>query len=132
MFDGMIVYKQWHKKAGRWYAYLYNPLTKERTTIAWAKYIMCLHLGRMLNPNLETVDHINNDKSDDRLNNLQLLTRLENTQKSAKGRTMVTLVCPKCGKEFTRERRLTHLIKGGRPSHCSRRCGSLGNQSAVR
>jgi hypothetical protein len=78
MFDGMIVYKQWHKKIGRWCAYLYNPNTKERTTMAWAKYLMCLHLGRMLDPNTETVDHINDDKTDDRIENLQLLTRNEN------------------------------------------------------
>ncbi len=128
LFDGIIVYKQWHKKQGRWYAYLYTPLTKHHTTMSWAKYVMCMHLNRTLDPDKETVDHINNDKTDDRIENLQLLTRKDNSAKSAKGRTLVTLNCPQCAIEFTREKRQTHLTKGGVRTFCSRRCSILYNK----
>lgn len=48
MFEGYTVYKQWHKEQGRWYAYLYNSLTQHHTTMSWARYIMSLHLNRLL------------------------------------------------------------------------------------
>lgn len=40
-----------------------------------------------LNPTGATVDHINNDKTDNRLCNLQILSREANTSKANKGRT---------------------------------------------
>lgn len=133
MFEGYIIYKQWHKKEGRYYAIMRNPTTRHRTSVSWAKYIMSIHLGRKLDPITETVDHINNDKTDDRLENLQLLTKTENIAKSAKGKTLVTLNCPECGQEFTREKRQTHLTKGrGVRTFCSRKCACIYNKPAKR
>lgn len=47
---------------------------------AYARYLLATHLGRYLTEE-ETVDHINNDKTDDRLENLQILTREANKLK---------------------------------------------------
>lgn len=49
-----------------------------RTT--YARYLYAVHLGQMIPDDLH-VDHINNDPSDDRIENLQLLTASENTKK---------------------------------------------------
>lgn len=42
---------------------------------------MEVHLGRVLNYPDETVDHINNDPMDNRIENLQILSRSENAKK---------------------------------------------------
>ena len=68
------------------------------------------------------VDHINNDKTDDRLENLQLLTREENIKKNnaLRHRTLVKLICPICGKEFYFEKR---NLSTHRDPCCSKQCG---------
>ena len=53
---------------------------KERTTIAYARYLMSVKLGRYLTAD-ESVDHIDNDKTNDSLDNLQILEPLQNIQK---------------------------------------------------
>lgn len=122
MYEEYTVYKQWHSKEGRYFALLYNPLTKERRTMSWARYVMSCHLNRELDPNTETVDHDDDNKTNDCLENLKLLTRSANSRKASKGITMVKLVCPYCKREFVRPRNKTHLVKGGNPTHCSRSC----------
>ena len=51
---------------------LFNS-NKDRTTIALARYRMAVKLGRMLRDD-EQVDHIDNDKTNDDINNLQILS----------------------------------------------------------
>ena len=55
----------------------------DRTTIALARYKMSVKLGRMLRDD-EQVDHIDNDKTNDSIDNLQLLTPEENRAKYQK------------------------------------------------
>lgn len=57
-------------------------LTSGKTqTRSYPRAIMELYLGRVLNYPDETVDHINNDPMDNRIENLQILSRLENIKK---------------------------------------------------
>lgn len=58
---------------------LFNS-NKDRTTIALARYRMAVKLGRMLRED-EQVDHIDNDKTNDDINNLQILSAEENRAK---------------------------------------------------
>lgn len=51
-----------------------------RKTISYARYLMSVKLGRELTDE-ETVDHIDNDKTNDSLDNLQILTYKENIAK---------------------------------------------------
>lgn len=51
------------------------------TTISYPKALMEVHLGRVLIYPDETVDHINNDPMDNRIENLQILSRSENAKK---------------------------------------------------
>ena len=43
-----------------------------------------------------------------------------------KRRTVVELICPVCKRVFTREKRQTHLVKGGSHTFCSRACVGRG------
>lgn len=69
-----------------------------RTTISYARYLYSVSIGSIVEPNME-VDHIDNDKTNDVIDNLQLLQKRENTQKArrvSKQRTMTrhgTLSC---------------------------------------
>lgn len=94
------------------------------TTMAYARYLLCVREGRWLSPE-EEADHQDNNPLNDDLDNLQILTPAANKEKSRRPKTTVDLICPECGTPFTRERRQTHLVKGGEPSTCSRRCGGI-------
>lgn len=58
---------------------LFNAINK-RTTISYARYLMSVKLGRILDKN-EQVDHIDNNKTNDSIDNLQLMKPEENRQK---------------------------------------------------
>jgi hypothetical protein len=89
--------------------------------MSYARYLLCVKEGRLLSAE-EEADHIDDDRGNDDPGNLQVLPWVVNRQKAGKGRTMVTLTCPGCSSDFERERRQTHLVKGGPPSCCSRSC----------
>lgn len=57
-----------------------------QTSISYARWLMQEHLGRELTSD-EHVDHINEDPTDDRIENLQILTCKENNQKHLKSLT---------------------------------------------
>ena len=59
--------------------YLFNS-ENDRTTISFARYLMTCKLGFFIPEGYE-VDHINDDKTDDRIENLQVLTKEDNTFK---------------------------------------------------
>ena len=72
---------------------------RERKCIAYAKYLWISH-HKMNVPEGYQVDHINNDKTDDRIENLQILTKRDNIRKSHPHPKLVIINCPICGKEF--------------------------------
>lgn len=132
-YDKYYVYVVFHKKEKRNYAIL-CPIDKtsglKRTSVSYARYLMSVKLGRFLLPT-EQVDHIDDDKQNDDVSNLQILTNIENVSKECKhrkqsiGTLMVRLKCPVCGREFIRRKGLTHLTKNrGNVTTCSRNCRS--------
>jgi NAD-dependent SIR2 family protein deacetylase len=54
----------------------------DRTTISYARYLMSINLGYIVPPEYE-VDHIDNDKTNDDISNLQLLSKVDNLKKQA-------------------------------------------------
>lgn len=130
-FDGKVPYDEYlvygpyyHQKEKRNY---YNLILKVnsaiRTTLAVAKYVMETTLGRKLPEGME-VDHKDNDKTNDDIFNLTVLTKRDNKKKSQKSsETMVELICPNCEKKFIKRWGHTHLIRGGNPTCCSKHCG---------
>lgn len=92
-----------------------------RKCIAYAKYLWMSH-HKMNVPERYQVDHINNDKTDDRIENLQILTRKANIKKSHIRAKIITLNCPICNKEFNIEARNLPFRKD--PT-CSVACGRV-------
>lgn len=122
--NGYLTQRKTGPQAGRRNVSLYNHYT-DASSVSYARYLMAVHLGRYLNED-EHVDHINNDRSDDRIENLQILSPSENSRKSAQDRVMVRLLCPCCKNEFVRRKKQTHLSKlKNKATYCSRRCSGL-------
>lgn len=69
-----------HKNENRYMANLIHKTNKTRTTLAYAKYLMSVHLKRILD-RIEQVDHIDDDKLNDKLENFQILSLQDNMKK---------------------------------------------------
>lgn len=91
---------------------------KDRTTISYARYLMSVDLDMEL-PKNWVVDHVDNNKLNDTIENLQLLTSVENIKKSAKPKTYKVFICPMCRASFQLEARQSHR----KNPCCSRKCG---------
>lgn len=122
--NGPYVHKT-GKLAGRKYV---NIITDDgkKTSKLYSRYLVERNLGRTLTFD-ETVDHINEDPTDDRLINLQIITRSDNAKKSAKERRFIewiTFRCPMCGGWFKKEARLVrhNRRKGHTGPYCGRSC----------
>ena len=75
-----------------------------RRSISYARYLMSVHLGYEIPSHLE-VDHINDDKTDDRIGNFELKTHKENYKKYRKHYTdniqqKYSQICNNCKNQF--------------------------------
>lgn len=73
-------------------------------------------------PKGEEIDHINGDKMDDRIENLQKISKEYNILKDKEGKKMVERICPVCGTKFIYPK--CNLSTHPNPC-CSRRCGGI-------
>jgi hypothetical protein len=96
------------------------------TTKSYARFLYEQKHGEIENKNL-TVDHIDEDVTNDVLENFDLLTRAENIKKSARV-LMYVGICPNCNKEFSRamSQAKRTLDKGLKP-RCSKQCSGTLN-----
>ena len=112
-------------------------------TKSYPKYLMEQKLGRELESD-ETVDHINRDCTDDRIENLQILKRSEHCSLDVKRRKSQDFVCPWCDNSFTLSgRKLNNATQNREKGHtgpfCSRSCSGkhsrqvqLGNKNPAK
>lgn len=91
------------------------------TSMSYAKYLYTSYYNCDVD-SCYHIDHINGNKMDDRIENLQKISGTYNRQKDHKHKEMVICICPVCGKEFLFERR--NLSTHPNPC-CSRRCGGI-------
>jgi hypothetical protein len=100
-----------------------------KTSMSYARYLMSCHLNRFLGKD-EHVDHIDGNKLNDTIENLQILSLKENNQKRLNQLNIkaayITLECPICKKQFTRrQNKVITKLKYGKKPCCSRRCGGI-------
>ncbi len=116
------VYGPYTRPDGRKHVIHYDGVS--RRTQSYPRYLMELHLGRELK-STEHVDHINNDFTDNRVENLQLLTVAENNRKSAKPKKIIIVNCGNCLSQFEieyRQYKNNQLKLGKAGPYCSKRC----------
>lgn len=94
---------------------------KETHSMSYAKYIYTSYYKCDV-PEGDQVDHINGDKMDDRIENLQVISRKYNNIKDKPTKEMVELICPVCGTKFLLDKR--NIPFRNNPC-CSRRCGGI-------
>lgn len=110
--------------AGRRYVIVQDGDTRRQ--ILYARHVMEQHLGRQLRPS-ETVDHIDENKTNDALANLQILSQPDNARKSNVIRSIGAwpeFDCPECGKRFTKRRSKVNAnrAQGKAGPFCGRVC----------
>ena len=93
----------------------------EMTSMSYAKYLYTSHYQTDVAKG-DQVDHINGNKMDDRIENLQVISGAYNNIKDRRRKTLVLLRCPVCGNEFLFDKR--NLPYHPNPC-CSRRCGGI-------
>lgn len=121
-------YNQFLAGSGRWHIYMWNPETNKRRLITRARYNMCVKLGRILEPH-EHVDHDDEDKTNDDIGNLKILTVPENNRKHVwkKGKTAVPLdlTCPTCKTVFQKSKsQVGFKLAKGQTIYCSHSCAT--------
>jgi hypothetical protein len=95
-YYGPYLYRGGTNKGRQYMTVLYSD--GSRGTTLYSRYLMQEKLGRRLKKT-ETVGHKNEDPSDDRIDNFQLLSQPENASKSSSKRFKITwfeFICPVC------------------------------------
>lgn len=116
---------------GRRYVCLFNG-RKDRSLVSYARYLMSVKLGRFLTKD-EHVDHIDEDKTNDSIDNLQVISKEENIKKNHKHRLRARglesakclLECSVCQKPFLKRSKVViESHRTGRTITCSRGCSA--------
>ncbi len=93
-------------------------------TVSLPKWLLEQQLGRILDPDLETVDHWDCNKDNNSLENLRIVPRKEHSADDTRRVKLVDFICPQCNKEFSRSPRLVRdkSKKNKAGPFCSRNC----------
>jgi predicted RNA-binding Zn-ribbon protein involved in translation (DUF1610 family) len=115
---------RWSRSKGRFTISLIPLSHGTRINTTYARYLKSVQEKRVLN-SLEEVDHIDGDRTHDKIENLQLLTKSENVQKTssdplaiARRKKTYWFICPACGTKFYRTKPSKKQL-----FFCSRPCG---------
>lgn len=120
----MKIYGPYKRKDNRFHiCIIYDD--GHRQTKSYPRYLMEQHLNRELLPS-ETIDHIDNDKTNNNISNLQILSLKDNAKKQAalNPRKLYTFTCPQCNTPATKYLSdVVHNRKTGKSGpYCSRSC----------
>ncbi len=120
----MKVYGPYKRKDKRMHVVIVHDDGRKQTK-SYPRYLYEQFYGCTLTPE-QTIDHINNDFNDNRIENLQVLSLTDNVQKQHKAapRKLYKFTCPVCGvasvkyfNEVSGNRK-----KGKKGPYCSRQC----------
>lgn len=90
------------------------------------RFVMERHLGRKLSKD-EVVHHINGNKLDNRIENLEVMSKAEHTSiHQSTGKTYSETECLNCNIKFFRETKyISRASKANKKIFCSRKCIGL-------
>lgn len=121
----MKVYGPYFNKEGRQHVIIIYQ-DGSRKTKPYPRYIVEQYIGRELDSELETVDHIDKNFMNNDLSNLRIIPRSEHVKQDSVRLKKILLVCLWCNKEF--ERNANHHAnnkrKGKDGPFCDRSCGA--------
>lgn len=119
----MKVYGPYKRKDGRLHVVVVSDGIKK--TVSYPKFLYENLTGCSLKSH-ETIDHINGDFTDNRLENLRVLTRTQNIQEylKTKPKSVQEFVCNFCGAPFKRRRgQVARLLRNKQTGpYCSKIC----------
>lgn len=98
-----------------------------KRTVSYPKWLMEVHLGRQLDKNFETIDHVDNNIDNNDLSNLRIMPRKEHSTEDTRRVKLIKLECAWCKKPFERSPRLLRDKAKNKVSgvFCSRRCAGI-------
>jgi hypothetical protein len=96
-----------------------HPMADKRGRVLEHRYVMSRYIGRDLTDE-ETVHHIDGDKRNNHIKNLELLADNAEHKKRHHPDAWVTTTCEQCGAPFTRSRRFFRGVH----HFCSRKCSA--------
>lgn len=123
--DKFTVYGPYRRQDNRQIVIVIDKKGKRRT-VSYPKWLLEMQIGRPLNPDLETIDHIDSNIDNNNLDNLRIMPRSEHSREDTRRVKLVTFNCAWCDKPFERSPRLVRFRgkqnKAG--PFCSKSCAS--------
>ena len=122
--DNFKVYGPYKRKDSRQTVVVVENNGGPPRTVSYPKWLMEIQLGRRLDPNMETVDHIDSDFNNNDYSNLRLMPRNEHSADDTRRVKKIKFTCAWCNKEFERSPRLIRdkAKKNKAGPFCSRNC----------
>jgi hypothetical protein len=98
-----------------------------RRTVSYPKYLVEQRLGRVLDPDEETIDHIDGNFNNNDWNNLRIKDRSSHLIDDVKRVKYIRVACPLCNKVFrANPGKIEYNINIGKAGpFCSRRCSGI-------
>lgn len=122
-----------HPKTGRQIVIIYHGNGK-RETISYPKFLMELYLGRKLHKDKETVDHMDSNFDNNRLDNFRVMPRHEHSAEDTRRVRESEFTCIFCNKKFNRLPRIVRdkAKQGKSGPFCGRSCaGKYGRMKQL-
>lgn len=119
----MKVHGPYKRKNGRQIVIIVENNGKRRT-VSYPKWLLECQLGRRLDPDKETVDHIDSNFDNNDISNLRIVERSEHSGDDTRRAKSLKFDCAWCGAEFERSGRLVRdkAKKNKAGPFCSRKC----------
>jgi len=101
-----------------------HPHSTENDYVLYHRVVMENKIGRLLDPGEEIVHHIDGDKKNNDIDNLELYTRKKHAELHGEDRTRkyALIKCPECLDVYEKKHNKTHLAKNTKTAFCSRSC----------
>jgi hypothetical protein len=104
----------------------------KKSTVSYPKWLMEQELGRILDPDLETIDHKDRDFTNNNLDNFRIIERSKHAKDDAKRLASIEFICFWCKNKFidnNPRHRIYNKNRGKKGPFCSKSCaGKYGKK----